>query len=393
MSFPYHDRNWNAVADFINPQLATTDRVLAPDPFWWRLPSPIERWVSTNLSDDKTYDWVIAHKGELDQFPRRFLEHIATTMRPVFANAVFVIWTSRSAGNTVDPTSSDLIAFFEVVSNLPATPSAANRYEQDRILESEPRLERFADMSDDELRATQNEFFRGGGYRYVTPRDVGYLEDIHAHLVAAMTRWSGGTILDLACGAFAFEPVPPSTTILRVDFAEEGVRLAARADGDHPSIHHATMDAHHIGFADGCFDAVAFVDSIEHVRDSELVLREVARVLRPGGELLVTYANRNSVNQVITRRLGYPEFMTNHQHIREFTPAEIADLLDDIGLDVLETAGVGLLPFWGIPGIDEVVRTLTDDDPEVVEMMRRVGRQAGVDHAYTGVALARKRER
>lgn len=393
MSFPYHDRNWNEVVDVVLPHLTAADRVLAPDPFWWRLPCPIERWVSTNFSDDKAYDWVIVHKGELDQFPRPFLERVARTMRPMFANAVFVVWTSKGAGASVDAESSDLIAFFDIVANLPAAPTTANLYEQDRILERGPRLERFADLTDDELRATQNEFFRGGGYRYVTTRDVGYLDDMHAHFESAMARWAGRTVLDLACGAFGLDGVDPSTSVVRVDFAEEGVRLAARADADNPRIHHATMDAHRLGFADASFDGVAFVDSIEHVRDAELVLREVARVLRPDGELLLTYANRNSVNQVITRRLGYPEFMTNHQHIREFTPDEVADLLDEIGLDVIETAGVGLLPFWGIPGIDEVVRQLTDDDPEVVDMMRLIGRRAGVEHAYTGVTLARKRHR
>jgi hypothetical protein len=57
---------------------------------------------------------------------------------------------------------------------------------------------------------------------------------------------------------------------------------------------------------------------------------------------------------------------------------------------VTETAGVSLLPYWGIPGIDEVVRDVTDNDPEVVEMMRVLGARAG-EYAYTGVVLARKR--
>ena len=258
------------------------------------------------------------------------------------------------------------------------------------MFDDRPLLARFADMGDAELRAAENQFFRDGGYRYVTARDRGYLEDLQRNLTEALSRWAGGRILDLGCGGLAMVPVPASTLVVRVDFAHEGVRLAVAADRHEPACVHATVDGHHLAFPDACFDAVAFVDSVEHVRDATTVLREVARVLRPGGELLVTHANRNSMNQVITRKLGYPEFLTNHQHIQEFTPAEFAQVLAGVGLDVIDTAGVGMLPYWGIPGIDEVVRGLTDDDAEVVEMMRVIGQRAGAEYAYVSVHVARK---
>ena len=245
-------------------------------------------------------------------------------------------------------------------------------------------------MSDRELRAAQNAFFRSGGYEYVTARDRAYYEDVHAHVAQALLRWAGRRVLDVACGSLGAGAVPPHTRVVRIDLAEEGVRRAAEADRAVGTCVHATMDAQCLGFEDATFDAVAFVDAIEHVRSAPRVMQEIARVLRPNGELLLTYANRNSVNQVMMRKLGYPEFVTNHQHISEFTPSEIEELLDSVGLEVTETAGVSLLPYWGIPGIDEVVRELTDNDPEVVEMMRVLGRQAG-EYAYTGVVLARRR--
>lgn len=40
----------------------------------------------------------------------------------------------------------------------------------------------FASMTDSELRDAMNEFWRGGGYRYVTPRDEVYRAEIDSYL-------------------------------------------------------------------------------------------------------------------------------------------------------------------------------------------------------------------
>ena len=46
-------------------------------------------------------------------------------------------------------------------------------------------------------------------------------------------------------------------------------------------------DAAHVPFRDGCFDAVFCSELLEHVPDPRSVLREVYRVLRKGGKLLI----------------------------------------------------------------------------------------------------------
>jgi ubiquinone/menaquinone biosynthesis C-methylase UbiE len=392
MSFPYHDRNWVEVADFLEPLLQREARVLAPDRFWWRLQSPVQRWVTDNLRPGQSYDWVIVHKGEVGQFSRDFLEGVVKSMVPVFANDVFVVWTRTSRASAVldagDPHVKSLLA---AVAQLPPEPVEPNLYEQDRVFGRQPQLRRFADMSDKELRDAENEFFRNGGYEYPTLRDRGYYEDIHRHVRGAMERGGGRRVLDVGSGDLRWVDVQPGTSVVRIDFAEEAVRMAVEADASRLECTHATMDAHQLGFPDASFDVVVFVDAIEHVRHADRVIGEVARVLRGAGELLVTYANRNSVNQVITRKLGYPDFVTNHHHFREFTPAELEGLLRAAGLEPVESAGVSFFPYWGIPGIDEVVRELTDDDPEVVDMMRAIGARVGSEFAYTGVVVARKR--
>jgi hypothetical protein len=49
-----------------------------------------------------------------------------------------------------------------------------------------------------------------------------------------------------------------------------------------------------------------------------------------------------------------------------------------------------LYPYWGIPGIDQIARPITDSDPELVELMRELGRRVGPEHSYLMVILAEK---
>ncbi len=53
-----------------------------------------------------------------------------------------------------------------------------------------------------------------------------------------------------------------------------------------------------IPFEDASFDAVFYYHVIEHVRDPERSLREIARVLKPGGSLFIGTPNRS-------RLIGY----------------------------------------------------------------------------------------
>lgn len=52
----------------------------------------------------------------------------------------------------------------------------------------------------------------------------------------------------------------------------------------HISLH----DAQALGFADGSFDAVTTISTIEHIEDDRAVIAEVARVLKPGGVAIIT---------------------------------------------------------------------------------------------------------
>ena len=68
-------------------------------------------------------------------------------------------------------------------------------------------------------------------------------------------------------------------------------------------------------FADGSFDFVISFQVIEHIRRDVDFVREVHRVLRPGGQFIVTTPN---APMSLTR---------NPWHVREYTADELRDLL------------------------------------------------------------------
>lgn len=64
-------------------------------------------------------------------------------------------------------------------------------------------------------------------------------------------------------------------------------------------------DAEHIPYPDASFDVVIADNVMEHINKPVEVLREIARVLRPGGKLLFKTPNRNHYMPLIARFTPY----------------------------------------------------------------------------------------
>jgi len=386
LSFPYHDPNWVTVADWMRPRARPGDRILAPDIFWWRFPK-IHRYRDPFLRPQAEYDWAILHKGELDRLPQAFLARLVKTLHPVFANDVFVV-LARNAKDALHRKSPHVKPLFIAVDALARRgerppPSFAD----DDILPDPGSISQFTSLSDEEIASAMDAFWTHGGYEFVTERDKLYSRDVERHIAAFIgDAAQGARVLDVCCGMFRTGKFASDDIhVVGIDVSRVAIDRARAAHGGHRNVRLEAMDAHRLAFPDASFDRALLLDAAEHLRDPQRVLAEIFRVLKPGGRLLASFANRDSVNQVLTRKLGYPEFVTNYQHFREFSFTEAAGLLKDAGFATISTAGLLLYPYWGVPGIDGVVRHITDDDPEFAELMRLLGERVGAEHAYTSV--------
>ncbi|WP_269800589.1 SAM-dependent methyltransferase [Carbonactinospora thermoautotrophica] len=114
-------------------------------------------------------------------------------------------------------------------------------------------------------------------------------ERLTDELIARLHCAPGGRVLDVGCGigkpamrlaqALQVEVVGISISRPQVDRANAAAYAAGLAD--RVSFQHA--DAMALPFPDASFDAVWAMESLHHMPDRPRALREIARVLRPGG--------------------------------------------------------------------------------------------------------------
>ncbi|MEQ9814516.1 MAG: class I SAM-dependent methyltransferase [Azospirillaceae bacterium] len=388
MSFPHNDRLWVEVAAFVARHRRADETVLAPDVFWWRL-RVIERYRGTYLDPGRGVDWAIVHKGLLEQISEVSLDRIEADLVPVFANAVFVVW-ARPGRLAQQATGPDVEAYagrrrLRGEDEIPDT-------EQDHVLPDPGRLQAFDTLDMPQLAQAMDRFWAAGGYRYDLPRDRAYIEDLRAVVASLVGDPAGLGVLDIACGDGALlATLAGAEAYVGVEISPVAASLARRHPGLPDNSRVVVSPAETLDLGEARFDLTLFVEASEHVLDVEAALAACARHTRPGGRMIVTGANRNSLNQMMMRALGYPEFATNYQHLREFTYDELEGMLDRHGFDVSRSEGVMLYPYWGIPGVDAIVHQVCDSDPEIVEVMRVLGRQAGPRHAYVMVLEAVRR--
>jgi demethylmenaquinone methyltransferase/2-methoxy-6-polyprenyl-1,4-benzoquinol methylase len=94
----------------------------------------------------------------------------------------------------------------------------------------------------------------------------------------------GDRVLDACCGTgdLAIAAVRAGGTAVGLDFSE---RMLERARRKAPDVEWVRGDLLALPFGDGGFDAATVGFGVRNVADLELALRELRRVLRPGGRL------------------------------------------------------------------------------------------------------------
>jgi SAM-dependent methyltransferase len=113
-----------------------------------------------------------------------------------------------------------------------------------------------------------------------------------ARMTASLVRLRGKTVLDFGCGngAQTLELVSRGCSIIALDIDHSDLALlAARGAG---AVLPVLYDGAHLPLGDASVDAAVSFEVLEHVPDDAAALDELCRVLKPGGDLVLTVPNK-----------------------------------------------------------------------------------------------------
>lgn len=155
----------------------------------------------------------------------------------------------------------------------------------------------------------------------ITSEDIPSDNPIHQRLFRAYVvaePFVKGDVLEVGCGegrgvATLMKNAGTFTAVDKIGPVIETLRK------EHPTGTFMTMNIPPLtGLEDNRYDLVVSFQVIEHIKDDTLFLKEIHRVLKPGGTALITTPNRR---RSLTR---------NPWHIREYLPEELEALASEI---------------------------------------------------------------
>lgn len=171
-------------------------------------------------------------------------------------------------------------------------------------------------------------------------------------------------VLDMGCGRGFYlkftRELYPAADVIGVELDRPLLTTARRQV---PAARVVNGNVYALPFADGAFTRIAFTEVIEHIPDDRAALRELGRVLAPGGRLAITTPNADypllwdPINKVLEATVGRPirrgvlsGIWANHERL--YTPEGLAAKVAEAGLVVEE---VRFFTRWAFPFIHNLV--------------------------------------
>lgn len=181
---------------------------------------------------------------------------------------------------------------------------------------SSPPSDEFLQMA----RARNEALYRLAHLEYDEKNVIRAGDQLGFHYDIALEALAGRSarVLDIACGV-GFGSARLSRAgheVVGADIDEVVLAEATEKFGALPGLHFQRVDGESMPFSDGQFDVVASFETLEHVNSPDLYLKELRRVLSPGGTLYLS---------VPQNRWGH--IPLNPQHAREYRSADLEALL------------------------------------------------------------------
>lgn len=212
-------------------------------------------------------------------------------------------------------------------------------------------------LFDDELEFWRDVYAEEGLYGQV-------FRERHARALAyvdALGLPGGATVLDVGCGAgrLSADLGRRGLRVEAVDTADkllEAARERVTAEGLSDVVHVRAADVHSLPFADGTFAAVVALGLLPWVHAPHRALSEIARVLAPGGHVVLSCDSTAAIQSWVDPRLVPPTARAKRALFRllgrtpppwprTFSRRGLRELLEAAGLDDVAWDSIQFGPF------------------------------------------------
>lgn len=194
------------------------------------------------------------------------------------------------------------------------------------------------------------------------------LHDLNPARLAYVRRYvalRGAAVLDVGCGGglLAEAMAAEGARVVGIDLAPQVLavaRLHALESGLAVDYRETAIEAM-AAESPGTFDAVTCMEMLEHVPDPGSVIAAAARLLKPGGHLVVSTLNRTP--KAFALAIVGAEYVARllprgtHRYDQFIRPSELAEWLRVAGLELVDVSGLAYDPI--------LRRARLSDDPSV----------------------------
>jgi len=143
----------------------------------------------------------------------------------------------------------------------------------------------------------------------------------------------GSSVLDIGFGTgLLLDQLLRSDKDLRLyglDISEEMYKKAEAKFSGNPRVNLTLGSANKLPYADGAFDYVTCVHSLHHHADTQQSLKEMYRVLKPGGKVVVIDPSIDGFLRKIFLKLSV--FVHNEKGTRHYTKSQMKALFEKAG--------------------------------------------------------------
>ena len=174
-----------------------------------------------------------------------------------------------------------------------------------------------------------------------------YIVPSYSKTLARVDLQKGSKILDLGCGTGALlkilEDRFPSSELTGIDLTEEMLAVAKQKLSDNVEL--LLGSASNLPFDSESFDWVIMSNVIGHLADKKTALKEIHRVLKNPGKIVITDWTRDFQTMNLVH---FCTKLINYSQYRSLRTAELESLLDDCDFNHLYRERYKINWFWGL---------------------------------------------